>query len=66
MVKLSVDIYRVKKSNSFNNLIFFSGSTSGTLQELLAVLAEETGRNIPTFALGQSQAPITEEDILNR
>ncbi len=43
----------------------FPGSSS--LHELLAVLAEETGRSVPNFSVGKSQgAALTEEDILNR
>jgi len=48
----------------FSSLNFISGTN--TLQELLAVLAEETGHQIPHVSLARSQPPLTEEEILKR
>jgi len=39
---------------------------SDTLQELLAVLAEETGHQLPSVTLAHTQPPLTEEEILKR
>jgi hypothetical protein len=51
----------VKNGPQFVGLVSGGGST---LQELLTVLAKETGRSVPRLSI--SQAPITEEEILNR
>lgn len=61
---------------AFKKLVDFmkdidGGKTNGskdsdTLQELIAVLAEETGRHFPSISLAQSQPPLTEEEILKR